>query len=336
MPPLLPVEVATPLSTDAPKSATGTGSVCADFPAVAAMSGRARRKNPFNADVSTPTTAAACGPKLMPTSGTTPSSPGAALVRPPPPDTPAACAPDGAGDSGPQAVVDRGEPSNAPPTCTPDGAGQSSPRAAADKGEPSTATASTRRSGYNTRSVSFYSSPTTGLPVQKEHSAASPSSVGDSTSPRTSQKRAAPTRGRSAVVLDVPPASKRPRRASQRLQRRNEDAAANDRDDAEVQPVAGFSASVAGRPDSSECLLLLSASKVVARGRLVKNRKVFHGVPVDSDVVVVTVLSVCDALCKYPLQSRYRWPGRRRTVKRLADLLGNEVVWSCEFISFAA
>jgi len=137
-------------------------------------------------------------------------------------------------------------------------------------------------------------------------------------------------------VSDVPPASKKPRRVSQRLQRRNKDATAKDEDDAAVLPIAGLAALVAGRPDSSECLLISPADKVVATGRLVKSRKVFHGIPVDLDVVVVTVLTVCDALCKYPLQSRYRLPGRRRTTKRLADLLGNEVVWSCEFISFAS
>jgi len=172
--------------------------------------------------------------------------------------------------------------------------------------------------------------------VAKEHAAESPKSVGDSTPPQKSRKRAASTRGGPAVVSDVPSASKKPRRVSQRLQRRNEDATAKDEDDAAVQPVVRLAASVASRPDSSECLLLSPAGKVVATGRLVKSRKVFHGIPVDLDVVVVTVHTVCDALCKYPLQSRFRLPGRRRTTKRLADLLGNEIVWSCEFISFAA
>lgn len=123
---------------------------------------------------------------------------------------------------------------------------------------------------------------------------------------------------------------------SERLRHPCDDAAHEGGDEGEAQPGARLATSVAGRPDSYVCDLLSSAGKVVARARLVKSRKIFHGRPVDRDVVVVCVHSVCDALCKYPLQGRYALPGRWRRAKRLADLLGGEVVWSSEFISFAA
>jgi len=301
---------AAPLVTSATSTPTRTGKLSSEGPAAAAMSGRARRKNPFKARTPPLTVASASAPKPPSPSVDKASAPLAALLQPPLTDT--------------------------PPPPSPTGACEPRPLEAADSGEPSTATASTRRSGYNTRSVSFFSSPTTGLPVVTEHLAHSPMSAGELSPPGKGRKRVATTRGAPVGAADRPPASKRQRRLSERLRSRIENAADEEGDAGEAEPVVRLAVSVAGRPDSSECDLLSSAGKVVAKARLVKSRKVFHGIPVDPDVVVVSVHAVSDALYKYPSQSRYALPGRRRRTKRLADLLGSEVVWSCEHIAFAS
>ena len=147
-------------------SSTRTGKVYSEFPAAAARRGRARRRNTFKAHIPTPTAAPVSAIKPSSPSVETASSPVATLVRPSLTDT--------------------------PPPSIPTGAGEPRPPEAVDGGDPSTATASTRRSGYNTRSVSFNSSPTTGLPVNKEHLVASPVSVGDS--PRRTRVENAPRR----------------------------------------------------------------------------------------------------------------------------------------------
>jgi len=146
--------------------------------------------------------------------------------------------------------------------------------------------------------VSFFSSPTKGLPVAKEHPANYPMSTGESCPQGKGCKSAAIKRGAPAVAADGPPASKRPRRLSERLRRLSEYAVDGEGGEGEEEPVIALAASVAGRPDSSVCDLLLSAGKVVAKARLVKSRKVFHGIPVDPNVVVVSVHAVFDALYK--------------------------------------
>ena len=183
------------------------------------------------------------------------------------------------------------------------------------------------------RSVSFFQSPTTGGPVEREFAADSPTAAMQSSedSPSPKRRKRVAGGGAPAVPADKPPTLKRPRRVSERLRQGRHGATAQERcagDERRDDAIEMSKASVAERPDNAQCLLLSSNGKAVAVGRLVKSTVVFHGIRVDPDCVVVSVCAVKDPLYRYPMQSRYRLPGRRRTVWRLGDMAGIDIVWS--------
>ena len=248
------VEEGTALATSAPTTPTRTGKVCPEYPPAGAMSGRARRKNPFKAQyhsrkaapptaarptTAPPTTApptAAAQTSAPPTAAPLTAAPRSAapLTAAPPTAAPPTAAPASAPkppspsvymSSSPMDAVVQPSQTDTPPLPSPTGAREPRPLEALDGGEPYTPTVSTRRSGYNTRSVSFCSSPTTGLPVAKEHPEISPMSAGESCPQGKGRKRAPSKRGAPAVAADGTPASKRLSRLSERLRRLGEDAA---------------------------------------------------------------------------------------------------------------
>jgi len=326
------------MSPKLPRQPVPTSSITSDFPADQAMRTWSLRKNPF--DQRRAQAAATGSSETSPQSDAASRSPSlAARLQSVSPGSPPPSSADDAGAVRPPAAVEVSKLAthqlpHMPPADTPPLADLSpGPVTPADS---SAATTSTRRSTRSGRSVSFFRHSTTGEPV-KEEIEASPASAppsADDSFPARARKRAPSHRreaaveasapavaaGTPAVMVDAPPASKRPRRSSARLLRRANDEAA--------EVVEEPQSSVAGLPDNVSCQLLGPGGKMVAMARLVKSTTDFHGIQVDPDCVVVCVSTVKDLLSRYPLQSRYRLPGHRRKVWRMGDLAGVEVVWS--------
>jgi len=183
------------------------------------------------------------------------------------------------------------------------------------------------------RSVSFFQSPRTGGPVEREFAADSPTAGMQSSeeSPSPKRRKHVASRGAPSDAVDTPPVPQSPRSVSERLRPGRYGAMTQEGgagDESRDDSIEVSKASVAERPDNAQCLLLASNCKAVAIGRLVKSTVDFHGIRADPDCVVVSVCAVKDPLCRYPMQGRYRMPGRRRTVWRLGDLAGIDIVWS--------
>jgi len=298
-------------SAKLPRQPVSTSSSTSDFPVEQAMRTRSLRINPF--EPRRAQAAAAGTSKRSPQSDAASLSASlAARLQSDSPGSPPPFSVDGAAAVMPPAPVEVAQlsayqlPHTTPPDTPPLPNLPKGPVAPVDL---SAATTSTRRSTRRGRSVSFFRHSTTGEPVKEEIEAspasASPSS--DDASPARTRKRAPSHRREaavearapsvaadaSAVMVDTPPAFKRPRRSSARLVRRANDEA--------VAMVEEPQSAVAALPDNASCQLLGPSGKMVTVKRLVKSTTSVHGVPVDPDCVVVCVNSVKDMLLRYPL-----------------------------------
>ena len=90
--------------------------------------------------------------------------------------------------------------------------------------------------------------------------------------------------------------------------------------------------SVEKAPDNSVCQLYVEGDRLVAAGRLLKFKPVFHGRVVDADLVVGSLLIVRAGMHSYAYQNGFPPPAMQRSKLRMADVLQTSIVWSLALI----